>query len=239
MFRDLPAYLRTRGLARTVREFPRYLKHRRLRHGYYTDYYDAESAAGFDARFETDTTGIVEAYQFGRAEGSGSHRYEAVSVESFEEAIAAVGSDVEGAAFIDIGAGKGRAVLLASHLPFRELVALDLSAEMLATTASNFERYQPPEKSCHELTTICHDALQYELPDEPLVLYLFNPFSADVMTAFVERVEASLERSPRMITVLYVNPICAAFAESGAFELRAEGSAGRQRWQCFRSRSGA
>ena len=236
MLSDLPRYLRSRGLARTLREFPGYLRHRWLRRQYYTGYYQAESEDGFDARFGTDTTGIVEAFSFGRPEGHGAHRYEAVSVETLEEALAQVGSDAEGAVFVDIGAGKGRAVLLASHLPFRSLVALDLSADMLRVAADNFEKYRPREKSCHELATVCMDALDYELPDDRLVVYLFNPFPAEVMAEFVERVEASLEKSPREIVVLYVNPICDAFRNSEEFVLQAEGTAGRQHWQCFRSR---
>src|SRR3990172_4635695 len=43
--------------------------------------------------------------------------------------------------FVDIGAGKGRALLLASELPFRKVIGVELSAELAAIAQDNAKRW--------------------------------------------------------------------------------------------------
>jgi hypothetical protein len=47
---------------------------------------------------------------------------------------------------------------------------------------------------------------QIQLPTEPLVIYLYNPFNANVMKRVVDRVLASHSAHPRPIYVIYANP---------------------------------
>lgn len=53
------------------------------------------------------------------------------------------------------------------------------------------------------------DALEFELPNDPIVLFLYNPFSCEVMREFVAGVEASFSSSPRRIVVVYLKAECA------------------------------
>ena len=47
------------------------------------------------------------------------------------------------------------------------------------------------------------DAASFNLPDEPLVCYFYNPFHPSVMTRILDSLEASLRSSPRQVFVLY------------------------------------
>jgi hypothetical protein len=58
------------------------------------------------------------------------------------------------------------------------------------------------------------DAAEFQFPDEDLVVYLYNPFSQDVM----EKVVANMrERRCRKLCVIYVVPECAEVLDSCGF----------------------
>jgi hypothetical protein len=50
------------------------------------------------------------------------------------------------------------------------------------------------------------DARDFKFPEEPLVLYLFNPFPDYVMKAVLQKLENSLRAHPRKIFLLYNTP---------------------------------
>jgi hypothetical protein len=51
------------------------------------------------------------------------------------------------------------------------------------------------------------DAAAYELPKQPLVIYLFNPFGEQVITQVLHAVESSLRAAPREAYVIYANAV--------------------------------
>jgi hypothetical protein len=51
------------------------------------------------------------------------------------------------------------------------------------------------------------DATVFELPPDPLVVFLYNPFPAPVMATVLENLRRSLRVRPREAYVLYVNPV--------------------------------
>ncbi len=77
------------------------------------------------------------------------------------------------------------------------------------------------------IEVVCADAVGYELPREPVVIFLYNPFDGAVMRPFVKRVEASLRENGRTIFVFYLNPVEAgAWDESTLFRRVVEGNQG-------------
>jgi len=57
------------------------------------------------------------------------------------------------------------------------------------------------------------DAAQYRFPNSEIVVYLFNPFSEEVMLKVVDNLRGCL---PKKLYVIYAAPQCAAlFDESG------------------------
>jgi hypothetical protein len=53
------------------------------------------------------------------------------------------------------------------------------------------------------------DAAAYEIPAEPTVFFLYNPFRPPVMRQVVGNIRASLDRKPRPTVVIYYNPLSA------------------------------
>ena len=50
---------------------------------------------------------------------------------------------------------------------------------------------------------VCLDACDFQFPAEPLVVYLFNPFSEPVFVKVLQNLRLSVEQAPRPIYVAY------------------------------------
>ncbi len=108
--------------------------------------------------------------------------------------------------FVDIGCGKGRALLLASELPFRRIVGVELNPGLAAIASANIGRWMAKADPATVIEALHADALQVPLPDGPLLLYLYNPFDANIMHELLERI-GSLTTSRRdPIDILYARP---------------------------------
>jgi hypothetical protein len=58
------------------------------------------------------------------------------------------------------------------------------------------------------------DATEFSFPDGELVVYLFNPFTEEVM----RKVVTNLQNSPaKKLYVIYTNPVCAGVFDSSGF----------------------
>jgi SAM-dependent methyltransferase len=108
--------------------------------------------------------------------------------------------------FIDIGSGKGRMLLLASEFPFRKIVGVEMREDLHAQALENVRRFRQPKLKCSQIECILEDATRYDFPVGKLVVYLFNPFSADVLSQVLRRLDESAEQHPREIVLVYVYP---------------------------------
>lgn len=133
--------------------------------------------------------------------------YQPTEPALFREMMAALPIDFREFTFIDIGSGKGRALLMASEYPFKKIVGVEVLSELDHAAQENVRAYKSSTQRCSEIQTVCADAREFELPDEPLVLYLFNPLPEGVLREFIGRVERTLAKSPRAVWVVYHNPL--------------------------------
>jgi hypothetical protein len=68
-------------------------------------------------------------------------------------------------------------------------------------------QYKSELQKCFALESICGDATAFPFPDDPLVIYLFNPFPESGMRQVVANLEQSLRAHPRPVYLLYHNPL--------------------------------
>ena len=109
--------------------------------------------------------------------------------------------------FIDLGSGKGRALLLAADYPFRRILGVELLPELHAIAQQNIARYHSESQRCSAIESVCMNALDFDFPADPLVLYLFNPLPEPSLSAVFGRLAVSLRSRAREAHVLYANPI--------------------------------
>jgi hypothetical protein len=108
--------------------------------------------------------------------------------------------------FIDLGAGKGRALLMASDYPFQRIMGVEFMPDLCHAAEENIAGYSASSndrQKCSQMEMICLDACDFHFPAEPLVVYLFNPFSEPVFARVLENLRLSLQGKPREVYVAY------------------------------------
>jgi SAM-dependent methyltransferase len=107
--------------------------------------------------------------------------------------------------FVDLGSGKGRALLLAAGYPFQRIIGVEVQAELHAIAEENLSRLREQGREI-EAESICLDAREFIFPPEPLLVYLFNPFPDYVLASVIENLRRSLACHPRPLYVIYNTP---------------------------------
>lgn len=168
----------------------------------------AQELHPFDIKYGTDTSSIVEVGNLDLADDRLKHavRYQTAIMEVFLAMLSNLPIAYEDFVFIDLGSGKGRALLLASRHPFSAIIGVELSPTLNGVATSNIEKYNEELQRCQRIRSICADAGSFKLPLENLVLYLFNPFDDVVMREVADNIETSLLEKSRAIYVLYLKP---------------------------------
>ena len=108
--------------------------------------------------------------------------------------------------FMDIGSGKGRALIMAAEFPFKRIVGVELSERLHEAAQSNLLRARTKSRKCADIETTLADAGTFSIPTVPMVLYLFNPFDAIVMAEMLTHIARTIERCPRHVIIIYTNP---------------------------------
>jgi hypothetical protein len=143
--------------------------------------------------------------------------YQPIEADQFHEMMGALGIDYSEFTFVDMGSGKGRALLLASEYPFRRIVGVEILPELHAIAEENFRRYKSGTQKCFRLESWCGDARAFDFASEPTLLYLFNPFFEPVLRDVLAKLEKSLNEHPRKFVLLYANPLSEHIVAHAAF----------------------
>ncbi len=107
--------------------------------------------------------------------------------------------------FIDIGAGMGRAVLLAAEMPFHSVVGVELHPTLARIACRNLTIWRQADRTRTAARIVCGDAAQFTFPRGPCLAFLFNPFGATVMRRLLRHMASSFADRPAQLDLLYVN----------------------------------
>jgi len=134
--------------------------------------------------------------------------------------------------FIDLGSGKGRALLMAAEYPFHRILGLEWMQELHQLCLDNIQRWRKAHPGSPEIEALCMDVRDFQFPPEPLVIYLFNPFPESVFAAVLENIRHSVSTNPRPIYIAYRYPeLDALLTQSGWLEK----IAGTEQWAVYRT----
>ena len=158
----------------------------------------------FDEHYSVDTSGLIWGEHL--ASGSPSDRwstaYYGIAPSVFSTVMSKIQESLAGAAFIDLGSGKGRAVMLATQLPFSDVIGVELSPALHQVAKSNLAQFRA--QVLHEKGQIetkihlhCMDAARFDFPLQPLVLFMYHPFCKPVLKTVLRRLRQSLVAAPR------------------------------------------
>lgn len=112
---------------------------------------------------------------------------------------------MEETTFVDIGAGMGRAVLLAAEMPFKRVVGVEMHPALVRIARRNLTVWRKAGRARAPMRVVQADAAGFEFPAGPCVAFLFNPFGAVVMRRFLRHLAESFADQPERLDLLYVN----------------------------------
>jgi hypothetical protein len=132
-------------------------------------------------------------------------RYGPITYSAFRAAMKHVRVIPDSDVFVDFGAGKGRAVVLAATYPFKKVLGVELAPELAAVARDNVRRTRAKLR-CPDVEIVTANATDFPIPDDSTVLHFVNPFRHKTLATVVDRIRTSLVRKPRQVTILFANP---------------------------------
>ena len=104
--------------------------------------------------------------------------------------------------FVDYGAGKGRAMLMASECGFSKIKGLEFSSSLYELAKKNIQDYiKTTGKNNFEILHI--DVSTYKVQKEDNFFYFFNPFNEFILNKCLDNIHLSLEENPRKALLVY------------------------------------
>ena len=159
----------------------------------------------FDWEHRVDTTSGTVSWRT-RLLGLLSSPYQPIPAEEFREIMNALAIDFTQFTFIDVGSGKGRALMLACGFGFRRIIGIELLQELHRIAQENLRKFERKGTVCN-IELLCEDATRFTFPAEPTVVFLFNPLPQSSLAILLENIAASLCQLPRALYVAYANPV--------------------------------
>jgi SAM-dependent methyltransferase len=170
----------------------------------------------YDKTLGIDTGGVIVGKRLKMApEGEAYAKgYAGTPPDVAEHLIGTVTDRARGFTFIDYGAGKGRVLLIAARYPFARVVGIELSKPLIRIAVANVAAYGRDHPELCPIELVHTDALNYELPASPCVLFFYDPFQASLMERIGQRVRESFLANPRKMFVIYYSPAFAHVFEA-------------------------
>ena len=169
------------------------------------------SEEDFDRRHRTDTGGLEPLWKFSIRSPNArfGERYQATGEEELLAALEFLGEDFRDFTFIDLGCGKGRTLMVAANQGFRRVIGVEFAKELAEIATRNLARHQASN------VIVSHsDAADFTFPNGDMVLYLYNPFSEEVLRKVVSNFRASAWNK---LYLIYKTPRCADLLDASGF----------------------
>jgi SAM-dependent methyltransferase len=170
----------------------------------------------FDRRYGIETSRVESDYlaDVRSDHVAGATYYEASKQRDFAKMMGLIPVDRRAVTFIDAGCGKGRVLFFAALDGFENIVGVEFSDALASVASTNAELFKRRTKTTASISVLTQDVATFEFPDTDVVLYLYNPFGAELMQIVIDRVVGFAARTKRRVYIAYRNPKCAALFES-------------------------
>jgi SAM-dependent methyltransferase len=166
----------------------------------------------FDVEFGVRTSGLVAGRHLKSGHRHDRHAtaYYGVAPSVFQALIkrwqkSRPGWAIEEVSFIDVGAGMGRAVLMAAGMPFRRVVGVELNPTLTRIACKNLTIWRASGRAVAPMRVVNADAVEFPLPAGLCLAFLFNPFGATVMQRMLKSWSTILARRAGELDLIYVN----------------------------------
>jgi len=161
-------------------------------------------------------------------------RYEPTKLGFLDRVLPQLSIEYERFVFVDLGSGKGRALMEATTYPFKRIIGVEFVPELHQSAQLAVRRYQNKTGRGHNIDLLCLDACHFEIPTQDVILYFYNPFTEKVMAQVLANLEASLRSQWRHAVIVYLNSVCAHLMDRLHFlRLVEQGRYGRDPYRVY------
>ena len=106
--------------------------------------------------------------------------------------------------FVDYGAGKGRAMILAAECGFHKVKGLEFSPSLYASAQKVLKSYSEQSGKEQAYFELIHtDATVYTVKKEDNCFYFFHPFKDNILKKCLKNIYESLKTKPRQALLIY------------------------------------
>ena len=152
------------------------------------------------------------------------HDYRPVPCKVFDWALDQIQEDFSKFTFVDYGAGKGRAMLLAAEHPFAAIAGVEFAAELHDNARMNIAQYPRSNMRCRNVECVMVDAVEVGPPDGASVHFFFNPFARAVFAEVLNNLVMAYRMKPRRLYLILVDPVATDIVDASGVFARVEPS---------------
>jgi SAM-dependent methyltransferase len=152
----------------------------------------------FDKKHGVETSKLVQFVPTNSENVSHGNRYSAASESVIRWCIENCGMPLESTTFVDVGSGKGRALIVATFYPLKKIVGVEYSSELAEICCKNLLKMGLQSKA---EVVVC-DAAEFCFPDGDLLVFLYNPFDGVIL----ERVLKTLAAASGRVRIAQLGP---------------------------------
>ena len=147
-----------------------------------------------------------------------NHHYQGASYYILFKVFNLLPTQLKSKPLIDYGCGKGRALFVAEQCGFTNLIGVDIAKELIEDAKANQKIYSKMYKES-KFSFLFEDATKYIIPNDADTFYFFNPFGESILQLVINNIKASLEKNPRTIYCVYLNPKYKEVFETNGFKV--------------------
>ncbi len=167
------------------------------------DRYTQRQSAKFDARYGTETFSRLDVPVSDNALDQTRWGYGAINHDFFREIMQAVPVSLSRSTFVDIGSGKGAAVMMASEFAFQHWVGVELSGDLVDIAKRNVEIFNTRTGKNFVPEWVQGDFFKWIIPQQEQMIFFNNPFPEALTLEAIKRVEQSLIEHPRSVLLVF------------------------------------
>ena len=105
----------------------------------------------------------------------------------------------------DLGSGKGQALLIAGREPIARVIGVELLDELTVAARANVAAARGRLRA-GSVETVTADVLEWPVPEDLSVVFLYCPFTGSVFHRAMERIFESYDADPRPLHIVYSYP---------------------------------
>ena len=159
--------------------------------------------AFYEWKYGIRTSGVISPSEMGFTNPD-IIEYTPVTYHNFRTVMSRLALNRHRDVFLDYGCGMGRAVILAAAYPFRQVVGIEISANLAQIARENLARVRD-RLVCENVQIVATDATEFKEISDVTVIFIYNPFCGSILGRVIANIRESLQAHPRDLTIVVSN----------------------------------